>query len=93
MRRLGPASPGSIGGGRGVTSGVGKGGGVAVGSGVGVGKGVGVGVGVTVAVPTKLSQLLPRGFYMLFLVDNHGVPSKVPAIANHPYRGCWVQVL
>ncbi|MEZ5965544.1 MAG: galactose oxidase early set domain-containing protein [Planctomycetota bacterium] len=31
---------------------------------------------VRVAVPTKASYLLPRGFYMLFLVTSQGMPSK-----------------
>lgn len=31
---------------------------------------------VRVAVPTKASYLLPRGFYMVFLVTNQGAPSK-----------------
>jgi hypothetical protein len=31
---------------------------------------------LTVAVPTKASYLLPRGYYMLFLVTNQGTPSE-----------------
>jgi hypothetical protein len=30
----------------------------------------------TVAAPSKASYLLPRGYYMLFLVTNQGTPSQ-----------------
>ena len=45
--------------------------------------------GVMVTVPPKTSYMLPRGYYMLYLVTNRGAVSQVE---GDPDGGYWVQV-
>jgi Galactose oxidase-like, Early set domain len=48
--------------------------------------------GVNITIPALTDHLLPRGYYMLFLVTDKRAPSTVPATATEPQRGCWVKV-